>query len=61
MSGKWNELIGIFNRNEACAEFVAEALYAYLMEYGEGKDDEDFAEELIQLLGGDSCEIPAIE
>jgi hypothetical protein len=47
----WEKLIKILERNQACADFVAECVYAYIVNYSfETQKDKDFSNELVSFI-----------
>jgi hypothetical protein len=53
---EWQPLIQLCEKHDASPEFVAECIYAYIAEHGDGSDA-TFLTELARLLGGDRDEI----
>lgn len=47
----WKTLIPLLEKHEACSEFVAECVYAYIVNYGtENPGDSHLLYDLVQFL-----------
>jgi hypothetical protein len=50
----WETLIPLFDKHEADAGFIAECVYAYVVNYGmDHPQDSDLLKELVQFLKGE--------
>ena len=49
----WQALIQILEKHEAYSDFVAECVYAYIVNYGfERPEDAQFMDELVSFIDG---------
>lgn len=49
----WQNLIKILEKNNAYSDFVAECVYAYIVNYGyETPEDKNFMDELVSFIKG---------